>query len=281
MIRPTVKTATIFGLMVAYGVESLLWGGRYQDAWMRRRRRTHLISRYSRWGLKVLGVKVTVRGDFGVEEASLLVGNHLSYLDVLVCASIRPSAFVTSEEVRQSPGLGWLCELGGCLFVERRTRARLKAEVGEIAEALRQGISVTVFPEATSTNGDEVLRFRRPLFYAASESQRPVVPFCLNYELVNGESLHRDNRDIVCWYGDMDFIPHLWKLAQQRSLQVRVEVGPALASTSPEELNQVAHREVAGRFQSLNKSKCDEKRDEPKKVTDRVTQLYSPVSSSI
>ena len=79
---------------------------------------------------------------------------------------------------------------------------------------------MVIFPEATSTNGEQVLRFRKPLFLSAIDAGRPVVPFCLNYRTVGGESISLSNRDKVCWYGDMDFLPHLWTLASSGGVQL-------------------------------------------------------------
>ncbi len=48
---------------------------------------------------------------------------------------------------------------------------------------------------------------------AAVDSGRPVIPFCLNYRTVGGKAIDVISRDTIFWYGDMDFIPHLWALA--------------------------------------------------------------------
>ena len=94
----------------------------------------------------------------------LIVSNHLSYLDVLAMISVLNTRFVTSMEVKHAAGLGWITDQAGCLYVERRSRKNLKTEINEISKALEGGFYVVVFPEATSTNGDGVLRFKRPLF---------------------------------------------------------------------------------------------------------------------
>lgn len=223
VIKQTVKVGAVFSLMGAFAAHSFAAGFARKSKWARLQRRATLASSYSRLGLRILGVVVERRGARSrPEEAALYVGNHLSYLDILILASELPTSFVTSEEIRAVPLLGKLCELGGCLFVERRSRARLEAEVQELSEALRHGLNVTIFPEATSTNGEAVLRFRRPLFRSAKESLCAVVPFCLSYSRIDGEKVNALNRDLVCWYGDMEFVAHLWKLAGKKRIDVRL-----------------------------------------------------------
>lgn len=252
MIRPGLKVAGIFSLIAGMVAESIWIQCMGRERWDKQRKRARLISKYSHLGLKVLGVEIKSQGH-ALNGGALHVGNHLSYLDVLVLASQMPTAFVTSQEIRSTPGLGFLCELGGCLFVERRSRAQLTAEVGEITEALKNGLNVTVFPEATSTNGESVLRFRRPLFQAAIFSGRPVQTFCLNYETLDGERISSQNRDAVCWYGDMDFLPHLWKLAKFRKIGVRLDWLSVINSDLPEvgaaELAERSHVVVGRHFQ--------------------------------
>jgi 1-acyl-sn-glycerol-3-phosphate acyltransferase len=77
--------------------------------------------------------------------------------------------------------LGQICKFASCLFVERRSRGNLDQEIKEITDALNYGHNVLIFPEGTSTNGDEVLRFKRPLFNAAIFSSKKVLPATLNY----------------------------------------------------------------------------------------------------
>lgn len=203
---------------------------------------THLCAK---WCLYFMQVRVRQYGDF-LPGGVLLVGNHLSYVDALVLASLSPCHFVTSIEIKKTLGLGQICQLANCLFVERRSRNFLTQEIAEISQTLRQDRKVVVFPEGTSTNGEKVLRFKRPLFQAALDSKRPVQTFCLNY-------LGFNERDDICWYGDMKFIPHLRRFFKLHSLKVDVILGDqALEGEEPTELSQFAHGEVSQRFKTLS-----------------------------
>lgn len=203
--------------------------------------------------LKILRIRVEFRGEPFPLGNGLIVSNHLSYLDVIILASGIPTAFVTSKEIKETPFLGEIVKLAGCLFVDRKNRCNLRGEISELREGLLNGLNVTVFPEATSTNGDEVLRFRRPLFEAARESQKAILPLTINYRSISQESVSASNRDIVCWYGTMDFFPHFLKLLEQSEVSVEVSVGRAIpSSTDALELAIKSHQVVSHSYTSLH-----------------------------
>lgn len=199
----------------------------------------------ARWCLFFMGVQVHKQGALK-PGASLLVGNHLSYIDAIVLAAMTPCHFVTSIEIKNTPVLGQVCQLANCLFVERRSRKYLSNEVADISLALKQGRSVVIFPEGTSTNGDQVLRFKRPLFQAALDARVPVQTFCLNYSGF-------EDRDDVCWYGEMGFFSHLKRFFALDSLEVEVVMGAErVAGTSAEDLSLGSRQEVLKSFRSLS-----------------------------
>ena len=250
---------SIFRILVVFGIifsflahMSAMWLV-VHDRIQRMRRSNSLLSYYCRFALKMLGVRVTTYGaeNLPAGGGALLVGNHLSYTDVLAISSNLPACFVTSMEIRRSPVLGQVCLLAGCLFVERRNKMGVRNEVSELRRGIEAGLSVAIFPEATSTNGEQVLRFRKPLFLSAIEAGRPVIPFCLNYRRVGGEPVTILNRDKVCWYGDMDFVPHLWSLVKSGGVELDLHFLPPIATSDAMDATELAERSqqaVAGKF---------------------------------
>jgi len=207
---------------------------------------------YSRLGCKILAIDPDHKlEELKVDDNFLIVSNHLSYTDILAICSKLSACFVTSVEIRDTPFLGHICKLGGCLFVERRSRHNLSNEIKEITDALGNGLNVCIFPEATSTNGAEVLRFKRPLFKAAIDSNKRVLPLTLNYTKIGKEEVHLGNRDKVCWYGDMSFFPHLWGVLGSGNIEVDVHASEPI-ETHPEldmtELSLEAHKRVSAKF---------------------------------
>lgn len=184
-----------------------------------------IVSITSRLGLIVFNVKV--KTDFSPELKvgnHLIVCNHLTYLDILILSSYFSTSFVTSQEMKETPILGQLCLLGGCFFVERRKRSGIRDEIRELSEALGKGHNIVIFPEATSTNGEAVIKFRRPLFQAAFDSGTRILPVCLNYRTLNNEKITLLNRDKVFWYGDMSFFTHAMTLLSQTGVEAELTV---------------------------------------------------------
>lgn len=188
------------------------------------------------------------------EETFLIVSNHLSYLDIFFTSATFPGCFVTSVEMKETPILGHVTLLGGCLYVERRTRKFLDLEIEDITKGLEQNLSVIIYPEATSTEGIEVRRFKRPLFKAAVNSKKRVLPLCLNYVSYDGEPVTHKNRHKVCWYGDMTFFPHFWNFLQGKGMEVHMSILPPISSTEAidfTDLSLKAHQSVSVHYKPI------------------------------
>jgi 1-acyl-sn-glycerol-3-phosphate acyltransferase len=92
------------------------------------------ISIHSRITLKMMGVEVIVKPVTQNQSnvpGRLMAANHMGYLDVLALASTYPCLFVTSVEVKEMPFLGLLTQMGGCLYVERRSKMVCRKRCGK------------------------------------------------------------------------------------------------------------------------------------------------------
>lgn len=224
-----------------------------RNRWRRVYLSNRILTYFCLWALWNLSIRTRYFGEENVDglKGMLLVGNHLTYADVLVIASRIPSCFVTSQEIKRAPVLGQICQMGGCLFVDRKSKMNILNEVSEIREGLQHGLNVAIFPEATSTNGEQILRFRKPLYMAAISAPAPVVPFCLNYRTVGGEPINFKTRDSIFWYGDMDFLSHIWRLAGSGGVEVEMHFLKPIhvqAETDPTEVAQQSQAMVESVF---------------------------------
>lgn len=186
--------------------------------------RTNIVSFFCGIGLKILQIRVFQEGIFPKKTGKFIISNHLSYVDILILSAKNPSCFVTSNEIKETPFLGLLCKLGGCIFIERRNKENIHNEVQVVSEKLKKGFNVTIFPEATSTNGESVLRFRKPFYQAPLNSKSQILPVCLKYTKINNKPLTNKNRNLICWYGDMDFLPHLIGLLKLSEITAKVVI---------------------------------------------------------
>ena len=229
MARVFIKITGTFILSILYlaaslGAIMLPVGTRTRRTWM-----AALVSFFAGLVLRLYGVRVAP-GEGGklvpTNSGQLLVSNHLSYVDVLVIASLTPAVFVTSIELRNTPLLGQLARLSGSLFVERRKASGLRREIDAIAGVLSQGFSVVLFPEGTTFNGDRVHPFKQSLLDAAVKARCSILPVCLRYLRVNGLPLSPSSRDAVLYYGGISFFRHFPRFLTLRSVEVK-DLGPA------------------------------------------------------
>jgi 1-acyl-sn-glycerol-3-phosphate acyltransferase len=198
------------------------------------------VSFYCRVARFIFNIKVDTTNMPPVDQPFLLVGNHLGILDIFVLSSVRNCLFITSVEMRDTPFLGTLCEMGGCFFVERRSRSNISSEIQHIREALKQGFNIVLYPEGTSTNGERVLPFKKSLMTAAAGTGVSILPMALNYTSVNGEPMSWKWRNQVCWYGDQTFLPAMRRLLSCCEVTARIDFLQPIECHSDEERRHVA-----------------------------------------
>ena len=152
----------------------------------------------------ILGIDVGSTG-YRVQNTGFTVCNHVSYIDILVMASISPSIFVSKMEVRSWPLIGWMARLGGTVFIDRRSALASWKSLSDVEVALGHGVNVVTFPEGTTTDGSETGDFKRMLFEAPARAGIAVIPVSIKY-------YSGDKSAEIPWYGEMTLLPHLWSL---------------------------------------------------------------------
>jgi 1-acyl-sn-glycerol-3-phosphate acyltransferase len=188
---------------------------------------------WARACLRILGLNINLHrgrhtglplhGDIH-SNRRLLVSNHQSYLDVVIIASVFPTLFVAKTEVSRWPLFGWLSKLGGTIFVDREDPRSGVGAAYRVSRALRDGVNVQVFPEATTGDGSTVLPFNGLFFASAVRSRTPVLPLTIKFQSVNGRPADREALDTVCWYGEMNFARHFWNLLNIKSAEVSLMI---------------------------------------------------------
>lgn len=220
------RGGTIAGLIAAYMAQASLGKVLIRDPHDRLR---FFIENISRWGSRALDILNFQIEVVGLEKLDLknrnylFVSNHMSYLDVLIFSAKVPSVFVSSVDMGQVFFLGTLAEMGGSIFVERRSRHRVDQDLSNMTNTLRNGFNIVIYPEGTSTDGQKLLPFKKSLLMSAVDSEREIVPVALKYMSVDGEPFGKANADKVCWYGDMTFADHFLGLLKHREVKVQLQ----------------------------------------------------------
>ena len=117
-----------------------------------------------------LGVRVKVHGRPVRAARRLIVANHVSWLDIPVLASIEPMTFLAKKEVG-APALGGrVARLQGVILVDRGRPRGIPGVNAEMVAAMAQGEPVVLFAEATTSDGNRILRFRSSHFEAVRQA---------------------------------------------------------------------------------------------------------------
>jgi len=178
----------------------------------------------------VLGIKVRLVNGNLIDKSQnyFIIGNHLSYLDIILVGCKRPGLFVAKKEVKYWPLLGQLAWLAGSIFVDRSQRGPTanRPYVGQIADYLKKGLTILVFPEGTSSNGEGVLPFKKSIFSSPILAEIPILPLTIRYISVNKQPFSPANRDLVTWHSDMTFVDHFWGVLKLKGFEVEIIVNP-------------------------------------------------------
>ena len=215
----------------------------------------------------ILNIKVMVVGDEGQLERGgyVIIANHVGYVDGIVLGSIFPIVFVSKREVRSWPIVGQWNLLCGTIFIDRQRKNRVTALIREMTCKLQQEANILLFPEGTSTDGEKMLPFQTAPLAAPLRARALIVPVTVTYKTIDEQPVGRTNRDMVYWYGDMEFIAHFWKLFGLRSVEVMVTIQPKVecfrypdSSAGRRRLAQDCYERVLGRFTEKDLGSEDE-----------------------
>ncbi len=199
----------------------------------------------------VLGVKSDIDKK-NHEYPCLIVSNHLSYLDILIISSNYNCSFVGSvDQVKQDLFFGYIAKISGCIFVDRKDKRKIKSEMINISEKLEK-VSVCIFPEATTSNGENVLKFNSSFFQVCLNNQKNINLLTLNYKAIDNKSVSNENRDYVFYYGKHIFLEHFLKFLKLK--KIKVDITDRLISSNisdRKELADLSYKIIKNSYHSI------------------------------
>jgi 1-acyl-sn-glycerol-3-phosphate acyltransferase len=185
--------------------------------------------------LPFLGIRIDTSGVPNISPtATIFVGNHRSYIDPIVALSITNSVVVAKSEVSKWPIIGAASKLAGAIFVRRSDKSSRSATLQTMEHLLRNGVSVLVYPEGTTSRAPTLLPFRIGAFSLASKMSVPIIPIAMEFA---------DPDD--AWTGDASFLPHFIQTFGRPTIDITISFGEPMWHEDEVQLMTDVHTWIA------------------------------------
>ena len=173
--------------------------------------------------LRIVGIELLVIGTPPAEGPILLVANHISWLDIVVMHASRHCRFVSKSDIKKWPFVATLADGAGTMYLERESRRDAHRVVAQMAERLRAGDILAVFPEGTTGDGITLKPFHANMIQAAIEAQVPAQPVALKFiDAASGEPSFAPS-----YVDDETLVGSIWRTLTAPPLTAVVTFGSA------------------------------------------------------
>jgi len=175
-----------------------------------------------------------------------LVSNHVGYTDILTLRSAVTGVFVAKHDIGE-----WFLAVKivrdmGNIYIDRTNRRDIPRAGELVIEALNRGEGVIVFPEGTTTKGDEVLPFNSSFLQFAAQTDLPVSYAAISYRTAKGEG---EASKFIAWWDETPFLTHLFRQLMLKEFTAIITFGDEPVSDPDRKaLARQLHDRVAERF---------------------------------
>ncbi|MES1163100.1 MAG: lysophospholipid acyltransferase family protein [Rhizobacter sp.] len=195
--------------------------------------------------LRLMGITMQVEGRVH-DGGTLLVANHISWLDINALHAVVPQArFVSKADIQSWPLVSKLADAADTLYLQRERKRDALRVVHVVAQALTAGQLVAVFPEGTTSDGRALLPFHANLLQAAIATGTPIQPVALRFS----DAHERISRSVE-FVGATTLVESLWRVACAEQLVAHITLLPARPSVGVErrELSQAFRDDIAAQL---------------------------------
>ncbi len=191
-----------------------------------RKKSDQVLSVKSLWAetmIQLLKIDLNIIGTMSEKKPLLLVGNHISYLDIALLVKANPDfSFVAKKEIASWPVFGNAAIAAQTIFVHRENGGSRAAARQAIGEALNNHQRVVIFPSGT-TCMNETTPWKKGAFEIAFENNILIQPFRISYFPLRPAA-----------YIGKDFFPvHLYQLARHKVVYAEIEFHPPVPVVDP------------------------------------------------
>lgn len=219
--------------------------------------------------LRLCGMKLVVHNaQATLDRGALVVGNHISWIDIYVVNAWRPTPFVSKAEIRQWPVVGWLAQQLDTIFIQREKRSDARRIMHELSERLAHGELMCVFPEGTTSSGKGLLPFHANMFQAAVSAACPVQPICIYYEDASGRQ-----SEAPAYIGDLTLMDTLNAMLRGAPLTAHLFVcEPITAGADRRTLTSAAQASIEQALQRMRGGVASQVATDDEPALDALTQ---------
>lgn len=222
------KNFLIFVFLLLFFVARLLVAGMIkgfeQDLGVKHRQQ------FARTLLPLIGIKVIKEGATDHKNV-LYVSNHRSYLDPFIQVVDIDTLALAKAEVESWPVLGYGIKITGTYFVKREDKNSRKLAREGIADTIKNGRSILLYPEGTTSDLPKTLPFKPRTFQMAAQNGVKIVPIAIEY---------KEPSD--AWIGDDTFLRHFFQVFARKKILCEVHYGNPIWQKDGDELKSTVQQ---------------------------------------
>lgn len=133
----------------------------------------------------LIGLKVRIKGQENFppkEKNAIYFFNHQSFLDIPIAQYLvkKPLYFILKKELKHFPFVGWWASYVGMVFIDRSNSANSKESLKQVADQIRNGKDIAIFPEGTRSTDGKIGKIKLGGIFLASESSVPIIPIVIS-----------------------------------------------------------------------------------------------------
>ena len=167
--------------------------------------------KWSQTSMKFANIELKVTGAAPLDKPGLLVGNHVSYIDIPAVMSVLYAVFVSKKEVAYWPVFGQAATAVGTIFLNRDSAESRRNVAMSLSRAVEENSRcICLFPEGTSSLWGKT--WKKGSFQIAERFEFPVQAFALKYKPIWD----------AAYIDDDTLLTHLWKLLGHEKIEVEI-----------------------------------------------------------